>query len=154
MHLALWTACCCSFSTANTSSPQRNGLVELEEVRAERHYHSNHWQTLLYPPLILCRWWRRMCDSGFLVPTNHVQWIFSGPVTRIFDFQLHLQCSIVYISVHPAEETTEGRKSQTSLIPVALLDFHSLLFNVFVIICIPSNQWVNRSIHNKWHCGC
>lgn len=50
--------------------------------------------------------------------------------------------------------TSRPRKSQTSLIPVALLYFHSPLFNVFVIICIPSDQWVNRSIHNKWHCGC
>lgn len=43
----------------------------------------------------------------------------------------------------------KGRKSQTSLILVPPFDFHSLLFNVFVIICIPSNQSVNRSIHNK-----
>lgn len=52
-------------------------------------------------------------------------------------------------SAKEEKETTQERKSQTSLIPVALLYFHSLLFNVFVIICIPSDQWVNRSIHNK-----
>lgn len=50
--------------------------------------------------------------------------------------------------VHSASGTKE-RESQTSLIPLTRLDFHSLVPDVFVIICIPSDQWLNRSIHNK-----
>lgn len=35
MHLALSTACCCSFSITNTGSPHRNGLMELEGLHTE-----------------------------------------------------------------------------------------------------------------------
>lgn len=45
---------------------------------------------------------------------------------------------VVHVPFHPALGRRD-RKSQTSLILVTRLDFHSLLPDVFVIICIPSD---------------
>lgn len=159
MHLALWAACCCSFSITNTDSPQRNGLMEFGEVhraggQREKALSLKLLADTLIPTFNSVQVMKMNVWQQFFGPYKSCTVIFLE-LSKLFLAPLMMQyCAIQCIPFHLAQETSWGRKSQTSLIPVALLDFHSLLFNVFVIICIPSNQWVNRSIHNKWHCGC
>lgn len=118
-HLALRAASCCS--SRATDIPLRNQVIKLIE---DVHGGTVSALSLKGHPLILQQ--RRI---RFPAPWR-------------------VQPGAIHIPFHPAWGRGD-RKSQTSLIPVTHLDFHSLLLDMFVIICIPSDQWVNSSIHNK-----